>query len=93
MYGFFRVIYLFFITSKWFSDSGHSKSDFCQIHTNLVGDGSAESKITKVEFKYFAIDINKTFEQSFITCYSKEHLQMVVISLHCNGMIGNLLDL
>lgn len=55
-----------------------------------MSDGSAESKITEVEF---AIDINKTFEQSFSTCNSKEHLQMVVLSLHCNGMIGNLLDL
>lgn len=91
--GVFSSDYSFFITSKWFSDGGHSKSDFCQIHTNLVSDGSAESKITEVEFKYFAIDIYKTFEQSFSTCNSKEHLQMVVLSLHCNGMIGYLLDL
>lgn len=81
------------MTSKWFSDSDHSKSDFCRIYTNLVDDSSAESKITKVELKNFATDINKSFEQSFSTCNSRENLQMVVLSLNCNGMIGNSLDL
>lgn len=54
-----------------------------------MDDGSAKSKIAKMEFKYFAIDINKYFEQNLSTCNSKEQLQLVVVTLNCEGMIGS----
>lgn len=39
--------------------------------------------------KYFATDVNKSFEQSFTTCNSREHLQTVELSMNCEWLIGN----
>lgn len=63
--------------------------DFCFIYTSLVQDVAAEAKITKVQFKYFASDVNKSFEQSFTQCHSNKHLQSMELNIICEGIIGN----